>query len=339
MNMNKLTVVNDKSSQPKYRQIVLSIINWIEKGALKKGQQLPSINEMAAANSTAKETISKAYAKLREKGIITAMHGKGFYVAKTKAKVRLNIFVLFDTFNAYKEVLYAALKTALPGDTQFSIFFHHYNIRQFEELIKNNLGNYNFYVIMPHFDGDVSGVINTIPRDKLLLLDKDVPKLNNGYAAVYQDFENDIQNGLQDGLTLIKKYKKLHLIVGKDHFQYVPVGIIKGFKKFCLRQNITGTVIDNLEEKNLKPGEAYLVFTDTDMVRFIKHCEIMKWKPGKDIGLISYDDTPLKEILLGGVTVITTNFEQMGKTAGELITGKRIEKIANPARLIKRKTL
>jgi DNA-binding transcriptional regulator YhcF (GntR family) len=337
--MNKLTVVNNKSSQPKYRQIVQSVIGDIEKGVLKKGQQLPSINELATANCVAKETITKAYAELRQQGIIVARHGKGFYVAKTKTKVSLNIFVLFDTFNAYKEVLYNAFKAALPAGTQFSIFFHHYNIKQFEQLIHDNLGNYNYYVIMPHFDTDISAIINTIPRDKLLLLDKDVHDLKNAYTAVFQDFENDILNGLEYGLPAIKKYKKLHLIIGKEHFQYVPAGIIKGFETFCRQQKVKGAVMDNLDEKKLCANEAYLVFTDTDMVRFIRHCEKMKWKPGKDIGLISYDDTPLKEILLGGVTIITTDFEQMGKTAGELITGKRIEKIANPARLIKRKTL
>ena len=336
---NKLTPVNGKSSLPKYRQIVHSIVDGIEKGTLKKGHQLPSINEMAAVNSIAKETITKAYADLREKGIITSMHGKGFYVAKTKAKVTLNVFVLFDTFNAYKEVLYTALKSNLPGDTHFSIYFHHYNISQFEELIKNNLGDFNFYVIMPHFDTDVSEVLGIIPYNKLLLLDKDVPKLKGDYAAVYQDFGNDIFNCLQDGLSLISKYKKLNLVVGKEHFQYVPADIIKGFKKFLEKEKIIGAVMDNLDVKNLRIGEAYLVFTDNDMVRFIKHCEIMKWKPGRDIGLISYDDTPLKEILLRGVTVITTDFELMGKTAGKLITGKRLEKIANPSKLIKRKTL
>jgi len=337
--MAKITLVNNKSSLPKYRQIVQSITDSIERGTLKKGQQLPSINKMATINSTAKETIAKAYAELREKGIIIAMHGKGFYIAKTKIKVKLNIFVLFDTFNAYKEVLYAALINALPSDTQFSIFFHHYNVRQFAELIKNNLGNYNFYIIMPHFDTDVSEILRLMPRHKLLLLDKDASGFKDSYAAVYQDFENDILNCLQDGVSLIKKYKKFHLIVGKKHFQYVPAGIIKGFKLFLKKENIKGSVIDNLDVKNLKADEAYLVFTDTDMVQFIKHCEIMKWKPGKDIGLISYDDTPIKEILLGGVTVITTDFELMGKTAGELIVGKRMERIANPARMIKRKTL
>ncbi|MEP7142234.1 MAG: GntR family transcriptional regulator [Ferruginibacter sp.] len=337
--MNRLTLVNDKSSLPKYRQIVQSIIDSIEKGTLKKGHQLPSINKMAAVNGTAKETIAKAYAELKENGTIIAMHGKGFYIAKTKIKVNLNIFVLFDTFNAYKEILYTALKNALPPDTQFSIFFHHYNVRHFAELIKNNLGNYNFYVIMPHFDTDVSEVLSLIPPNKLLLLDKDASELKGDYAAVYQDFENDILNCLEDGINLIKKYKKLNLIVGKEYFQYVPAGIIKGFRLFLEKENIKGSVIDNLNVKNLKADEAYLIFTDTDMVRFIKYCDIMKWKPGKDIGLISYDDTPIKEILLRGVTVITTDFEQMGKTAGELIVGKRMEKIANPARILKRKTL
>ncbi len=36
----------------------------------------------------------------------------------------------------------------------------------------------------------------------------------------------------------------------------------------------------------------------------------MKWKMGKDIGLISYDETPVKEIMLGGVTVIFTDLKK-----------------------------
>ena len=337
--MKKIAVINSKSSQPKYRQLVQSVINGIEKGSFAKGQQLPSINKFATANNIAKETVTKAYSELRELGIIIAQHGKGFYVSKTQAKIGLNIFVLFDTFNAYKEVLYNALKAALPADTQFSIFFHHYNVKQFAQLIHDNLGSYNYYVIMPHFDMDVSAVVNTIPRDKLLLLDRDVPKLKNGYAAVFQDFENDIYNALEKGLPFIKKYNKLNLVAGYEHLQYVPAAIIKGYKKFCTTNGIAGDVIDNLKEENLSKGEAYLIFNDTDLIGFIKYCDKKKWKPGKDIGLISYDDTPLKEILLGGVTVISTDFAKMGKTAGEIIVGKGLGKIANDSMFIKRKTL
>jgi hypothetical protein len=57
------------------------------------------------------------------------------------------------------------------------------------------------------------------------------------------------------------------------------------------------------------------------------------------VGLISYDDTPLKEILLGGVTVISTDFQKMGQTAGELISRGETKMEENPAYFIKRKTL
>ena len=97
--------------------------------------------------------------------------------------------------------------------------------------------------------------------------------------------------------------------------------------------------MDNLEDKSIKAGDAYLIFHDTDMVHFIKFCENKKWKPGRDIGLISFDDTGLKEILLGGITVITTDFKKLGTTAGQLIKDKKMEKIANPSMFIKRKTL
>jgi DNA-binding transcriptional regulator YhcF (GntR family) len=337
--MNQLLVINNKSSLPKYRQLSLSVIDGIEKGKLKKGEQLPSINEFAAANKIAKETVAKAYADLRERGIITAHHGKGFYVAKTTVKTELNIFVLFDTFNAYKEVLYTAFRSALPKGTQCSIFFHHYNLQQFEQLIHDNLGHYNFYVIMPHFDVDVSSIIHAIPRDKLLLLDKDVPKLKNGYAAVFQDFENDIQQALATAEPKIQQYKGLQLIAGYNHFQYIPAGIIDGFKRYCKQNRITHSIADVYQQKAIKPGHAYLVFNDADLVPFIKYCEKNKWKPGEDIGLVSYDDTPLKEILLGGISVISTDFAKMGTTAGELISSRRTDKIANTARFVERKTL
>lgn len=316
-----------------------AVVDGIEKGNYKKGQLLPSINEMASANKTAKETIAKAYAGLRQQGIIISQAGKGFYVANTKVKASLNIFVLFDTFYAFKEILFNALKAVLPKNTRFSIFFHHYNVRQFEEHIKDALGNYNFYVIMPHFNTDVSNIVNTIPRDKLLLLDRDIPALSPGYAAVYQDFEKDVLTNLQRGVSLIKKYNNLHLVVGKEHLQHVPAPIIKGYKKFCKNENIRGVVMENLEERGIRAGDAYLIFHDTDMVHFIKFCDKMKWKLGKDIGLISFDDTSLKEILLGGITVITTDFEKLGKAAGKLINEKKNVKIANPSMFIKRKTL
>lgn len=337
--MKNFISINDASDLPKYRQVVERIVNGIELGKIKRGEQLPSIAKLAAEQKTAKVTIAKAYEVLCEQGLVLARHGKGFYVASDNAKVKLNVFVLFDTFNAYKEVLYNAFKAALPVDTHFNIFFHHYNIGQFKNLVANSLGRYNFYVIMPHFDEDVSAIVDAIPKEKLLLLDKSIAQLAGDYAAIYQDFENDVFNSLQQGVALLKKYKTIHLIGGNKRFQYVPAGIKKGFIKFCKQHKINYSIDENLPDKKIMKQHAYLIFSDSDLFRFIKYCELMKWKPGNDVGLITYDETPMKEFLLNGITVISTDFERMGKTAAELILSKRKEKIANPAKLIIRKTL
>jgi DNA-binding LacI/PurR family transcriptional regulator len=89
----------------------------------------------------------------------------------------------------------------------------------------------------------------------------------------------------------------------------------------------------------LKKGRAYLVFSDNDMVNFIKRCKQKEWVIGKDIGLIGYDDTPIKEILLDGITVISTDFAAMGKTAAKMILGEHRGFMENPSGLTVRKTL
>jgi DNA-binding transcriptional regulator YhcF (GntR family) len=331
--------ISNTSDSPKYRQIIDHVIHNIGQGKLKRGEQLPSIAALSASQKTAKVTIAKAYEILREQGLILSRHGKGFYVASNEVKVKLNIFILFDTFNAYKEILYNAFKEALPANTHCSIFFHHYDITQFRSYIKNSVGKYNYYIVMPHFDEDVSKIINIIPKEKLLLIDKDVANVKGDYAAVYQDFEPDVFNALQQGLQLLKKYKSLQLIAGREHFQYVPSEILKGFTKFCKKHTIHSAIQENLVEKNIKQHHAYLIFSDSDLIRFIKFCNSKKWKLGKDIGLISYDETPMKEILLNGITVISTDFRNMGLKAAELILEKKKEKVANAARMIIRKTL
>jgi len=337
--MKKFIIITHNSSSPKYKQLVDNITDNIHKGNFSKGQQLPSIAELALAKKTAKTTVSKAYDILKQNGIVVSRHGKGFYIASDAVKVKHNIFVLFDTMNAYKETLYNAFKHALPADARCSIFFHHYDAALFESLIKNNIGKYNYYVIMPHFEKDVSTILKQIPADKLLLLDKDVRKLNGNYSAVYQDFENDVFNGLSNCITQLKKYRSLSLMQGNKQFQYVPSEIVKGFVKFCTKNKIQYNIFKNFDEKNIQQNNAYVIFSDADLIRFIKYCNRVKWKLGKDIGLISYDETPMKELLVNGITVLTTDFENMGRKAGELIKNNLHERVANPYKMIVRKTL
>lgn len=54
----------------------------------------------------------------------------------------------------------------------------------------------------------------------------------------------------------------------------------------------------------------------------IKLAKKKGYELGKEIGLISYNDTAVKEILEGGITVISTDFEMMGKAAASVILNK-----------------
>ena len=336
----KIITFSANSIKPKYQQLIEYIITAIEDGTLVRAQRLPSINEVSESSGMARMTVAKAYDELRALGLVTSHHGKGFYVSSTDTRNQLNIFVLFDALTPYKEILYDNLIENLGEAINVNMFFHHHNLKVFENLILNNVGNYNFYVVMPHFKEDVSKILQNIPKEKLLILDIDTPKLGDDYAILYQDFEKNIYQGLSDALLLIKKYQTLSLVLSSKNFQYTPIGIINGFEKFCQENRISYEIISNLEEEeHLQKDHAYLVFRENDLVRFINWSNKKGWKLGEDIGLISYDDTPIKEILAEGISVISNDFALMGKRAAAMILSREKGRIVNDSQFIERKSL
>lgn len=172
-----------------------------------------------------------------------------------------------------------------------------------------------------------------------MILDKELDEgTDNNYGAVYQDFKNDIIAALQSGEQLIRKYKRLILVFPR--FVPYPVEICIGFKKFCILNNIDYSILSEISTDTIvAKSEAYIVIEETDLVNLIKTCKCNRLSIGNDVGIISYNDTALKEILLDGITVISTDHMQMGKTAAALIMGDKREKIRNDFNLIVRKSL
>lgn len=73
--------IDPRSSTPIYEQIELGIKELIMKGALKKGEKLPSVREMASILSINPNTISKAYGELEREKIIETLRGKGTFIS------------------------------------------------------------------------------------------------------------------------------------------------------------------------------------------------------------------------------------------------------------------
>ena len=60
---------------------------------------------------------------------------------------------------------------------------------------------------------------------------------------------------------------------------------------------------------------------------------------GKDIGIISYNDSYLSEVILGGLTTVSTDFAQMGRLAAEMVLSHNLRKVKCDFRLSRRNTL
>jgi DNA-binding transcriptional regulator YhcF (GntR family) len=312
-----------KSSKPKYQQLIDGIIDGINSGILEHGKLLPSINKVANDFNMARMTVTKAYDDLREKGLISAHHGKGFYVSSTNTKNALRIFILMDALTPYKEILYENIIQNLGENVSHNLFFHYHNIELFEELISSNLGKYNHYIILPHFNKSVAQIVSKIPKDKLLVLDININEFSDDYSILYQDFASNIYQGLTASKDKVLKYKQINLILSSKSFQYTPDGIIQGFTKFCTENNLEFDIIPDLDDDyELQINQAYIVFREYELIKIINWTSKNKLKVGEDIGIISYDDTPLKEIIAEGISVISNDFKKMGERAAEIIINR-----------------
>ncbi|MCC2547468.1 GntR family transcriptional regulator [Hymenobacter sp. BT175] len=324
---------------PKYKQIVQSVIMDIERGILKNGDQLPSISELSVEYYLARDTVEKAYRELRERGFITSVQGKGYYVQARDA-AKLKILLVFNKLSSYKKIIYYAFLEALGDQATVDLQIHHYNVNLFQEIIEKSLGKYNYYVVMPHFTLDTpkatyQAILNTIPSQELVLLDKDLPELKHDCLRVFQDFDKDIFGALEKADDLLEKYPRLVLILPSDanHPEELPWG----FRSFCLIRNKTFVVVENAMNEVLEPGTAYVVIRETDLVELVKKIRQTSYLLGREIGIISFNETPLKELL--NMTVITTDFEAMGKTAATMLLEKQRGKVKNPFYTIRRGSL
>lgn len=325
---------------PKYKQIVQSVITDIERGTLKKGDQLPSISELSAEYYLARDTVEKAYRELRERGFCTSVQGKGYYVQATD-DAKIKILLIFNKLSSYKKIIYYAFLQALGDKATVDLHIHHYSAYLFQEIIEKNLGKYNYYVVMPHFaldldKADYRSVLNSIPANELVLLDKDLPDMKRDVLTVYQDFDKDIFTALEGVKDLLEKYDRMVLVLPSVGNNY-PVEIAWGFRTFCINYNKGFAVKENAINEVLEAGTAYVVVETTDLAELMKKVRQTPFLLGREIGILSFNASTLKELL--GITVITTDFEAMGRTAAELLLEKQRVKVKNPFYTIRRGSL
>jgi len=348
MDINKFIKIQENSRIPKYQQIIDSIIHNISVGNFEMDQKLPSINTFSEEFYLSRDTVEKAYNILKERNIITSIRGKGYYISRTKLLSKTNILFLVNKLSSYKMLIYNSFLLTMGPKTHVDLHVYHCDESIFLNLLKKHKSAYDYYVIMPHFKNDkfqhasftepVLNTINSISKDKLVIMDNLKLSNNPDIMAVYQDFENDIYNALQEGLDKIKNYSKVFLVYPEKAVYPYPKRILHGFRKFCVKNNLDFEILDSVyEDIILKKGDLFITIEESDLVNLIKQIREDEFVLGKDIGIISYNDTPLKDLL--GITVVSTDFKYMGHTAANMIINNEKEQVKAPFNFIYRKSI
>ncbi|NJK97512.1 MAG: GntR family transcriptional regulator [Bacteroidales bacterium] len=331
MSIKKLTLHITPAST-KVQHLTEALVKAISDGIYPAGSQLPSVNQLSKDHNLSRDTVFKAFRELKKRGVAESTPAKGYHVASANFRV----FLFLDTYSPFKDVLYNSFIRALPKNYKVDLLFHFYNVRLFEQVILDSIGRYNAYVIMNFSNEVFHEVLKKIDPQKLLLLDLgDFEK--EGYSYVCQDFGPSVYNCLMDQKELFTKYSRALLYFPKDSEH--PRITIKYFKKFCKEIKLECHVVEKISEEDLQTGTMYFVIRQKELIEVVKSGREKKLKVGKDIGLLAYNDTPVYEILENGITVISTDFVEMGKKAAEYIVSH--EKVFNrtQTRLIIRNSL
>jgi len=78
-------VLDGRSGVPVYRQIMDRITAGIARGAVRSGEQLPTVRQLAVDLSINPNTVIRAYRELEIRGVIDTQQGTGTFIGETPA--------------------------------------------------------------------------------------------------------------------------------------------------------------------------------------------------------------------------------------------------------------
>lgn len=337
--------IQKDDNTPIYKQLVEHVTDSIRSGRAAGGEMLPSMNELSEVLDISKETVKKAYTILRDKGFIEARQGKGFFVKDPEERDTVRVLLIFDKLSTYKDRLLNAMTSKIGDSAQVTIRLHNQSIDLFQYYLDECLDRFDYYVITPHFPLDddtqrrVVKQLIRIPNRKLIMLDNWTKDLPGNYGAVYQDFSHDIYGGLLEGLDSLKESGHLSVITLASSLYHDAISA--SVRRFCRDHDIDVDFYNSVTEDIVKRGDVFLLLNsqlDSELNTLARVASQKGYVIGRDLCIISYNDSPINELVLGGLTTVSTDFEMMGELAARMILSKSMAKIKSDFHLIRRAT-
>lgn len=320
----------------KSEQIIASVTESIRSGEFKSGQPIPSINSSSQKFGVARKTVVRAYEKLKSTGLIESRPQSGYYVINKKPNLKLKVLLIIHSFDGHWETLYNEFRGSVSGYCEIEIFFHHYNVKILELIINRNVADYDMFIISSFNNNRIKSIIGRIPAYKVLIISRN-DRLKDSYNYIIQDFCQGTYNALCQANERVRAYKRLILIYPEKegHSDTLKLGFLKYSEAFTIENKI----VNSLKEYEISKGDAFLLISDNDLIYLLNVCKNRNWQLGKDIGVLSYNETPLKQVIRDGISVVSCNFKMMANEMTAFIKEpKTVHKII-PIEFVKRNSL
>jgi len=339
-NIYRLIHFDEYSVTPKYLQLTHSILKGIEEGRLGKDYILPSINDLSYELEISRNTAEKAYRHLKQLGVVSSVPGKGYFICRSDFKQTIKVFLFFNKLSAHKKLIYDSFAATLGEQAVIDFYIYNNDFSLFKKILQDKLDDYTHYVIIPHFiEGGEKAheIINNITGGKLILLDKLIPGIREEHGAVFENFEKDIFEALKEALPRLSKYQTLKIVF--PSYTYFPDEILKGFQNFCQQYAFDYVIVHDISMEEIKDSEVYVNLMEDDLVVLLEKVRQTKLEVGKNVGIISYNETPWKGFILEGITTISTDFKKMGEIAARMVLSNEKNRVEVPFTLTLRNSL
>lgn len=319
------------TSIPIYRQIVDFVDNEISRSSIKIGNRLPSINEASKEKNISRDTVEKAYKILRQKGSIQSIPKRGYFVRALSKKRSTRLLVLVNKLIFNKLQILDCICNACSTNPDFEIEIHFVDGAAFRakidecdlpsvQILAVGFGEQHFPLVENNSQIKVNG--NNIDCDFNKLINESDDYRKNSISLLNQNFEKDFYLIMQE-MSALSKYDKLVLVLSKKNFQENGRGVENALNKFCNDHYYKYDICNGINDKiKIRKGNVFLVFDEGDLVHLLRLSKTSELKLGLDVGIIGFNDSPMKALM--AISVISIDFNILGELITSLI-GRKIK--------------
>jgi len=192
------------------------------------------------------------------------------------------------------------------------------------------------YVIAPIPHKRTAGILETLPLDKFLMIDRYEPMAGD-FSYITQEFEKASYQAFEALSETIRGFDKM--IFYQRPASDTPIEISNAFKKFVRQYKIRSEIRPEYVPGTIEKGDVHFTINNAELWEMLKDCKTKNLKLGKDVGILSHNDDMVKEIICDGITTYSTDFKLMAeKAAAFVLKRKKIQEII-PTVLIRRNSI